>query len=73
MKYTDLGSETVKENITRNDKYLKAINTKKGEELGVVQEVVNLRVMTLIKKKINLHRNINLSLQVVLVCYQAFF
>lgn len=48
MKYTDLGSETMKENITRNDKYLKAINTKKGEELGVVQEVVNLQVMTLI-------------------------
>lgn len=56
MKYTDLGSETMKkENITRNDKYLKAINTKKGEELWVVQEVVNLRVMTLILKKINLH------------------
>lgn len=31
-----------KKNTTRNDKYLKAINTKKGEEFWVVQEVVNL-------------------------------
>lgn len=43
MKYPDLGSETMKKkHITRNDKYLKEINTKKGEEFGVVQEVVNL-------------------------------
>lgn len=43
MKYTDLGLKTTKEkNTTRNDKYLKAINTKKGEEFWVVQEVVNL-------------------------------
>lgn len=43
MKYTDLGSETMKKkNITRNDKYLQAVNTKKGEKFWVVQEVVNL-------------------------------
>lgn len=43
MKHTDLGSETIKKNnITRNDKYLKAINTKKGEEFWVMQEVGNL-------------------------------
>lgn len=43
MKYADLGSKTMKrKNTTRNDKYLKAINTKKGEEFRVVQEVVNL-------------------------------
>lgn len=43
MKYADLGSKTTKKkNTTRNDKYLKAINTKKGEEFWVVQEVVNL-------------------------------
>lgn len=43
MKYTDLGSKTTKKkNTTRNDNYLKAINTKKGEEFWVVQEVVNL-------------------------------
>lgn len=43
MKYEDLGSKTMKKkNTTRNDKYLKAINTKKGEEFWVVQEVVNL-------------------------------
>lgn len=44
VKYADLGLKTTqkKKNTTRNDKYLKAINTKKGEEFCVVQEVVNL-------------------------------
>lgn len=37
MKYTDLGWKTTKKkNTTRNDKHLKAINTKKGEEFWVV-------------------------------------
>lgn len=31
-----------RKNTTRNDKYLKATNTKKGEEFGVVQEAANL-------------------------------
>jgi len=48
IKHTDFGSETIrKENATRKDKYLKAINTKKGEEFWFVQEVVNLGVTTL--------------------------
>lgn len=74
MKYAELGLKTTKEkNTTRNDKYLKAINTKKGEEFRVVQEVVILWVMTLNYEKINFHWNTHLSLQVVLVWYQALF
>lgn len=48
MKSTDLGSKTTKKkNTTRNDKHLKVLNTKKGEEFWVVQEAVNLWVMAL--------------------------
>lgn len=43
MKSTDFGLKTTKKkNTTRNDKYLKVLNTKKGEEFWVVQEAVNL-------------------------------